>query len=407
MNNRNDMNKHIIVLTSIYLGKPSANGICAHNIVNELVNRGYYVDVICYESKEIYTKEDYVNIFTIQYDNKRKSMFKRVVERIQMIFGSSSFATNKCLVKMYYNRIMEIISHEFQVEAIIGMFFPLEAIEALYRVKRKFGIPTIFYELDSIGDGIAKTQINTALDKAYGKWLTKMYSNANYIIVMKSHRDYWNETFGKMYSSKVRFADIPVLKFNKTHSSYNRNNCIVMVYSGLLEEQYRSPRYALKTLEACKDILGVHFKCLFYSRGDCEDFLAEYSVNHQFVIPKGYVSPDVLETVFENTDVFISIGNTSSNSLPSKLIAYISYGKPIIHFTNQNSDICVKYLENYPLALIVNQQVSLTDNARSIYDFLKKVKDKQVDKDYIDDMYEMNTPRYSCDLIEECIINAQ
>ena len=65
--------------------------------------------------------------------------------------------------------------------------------------------------------------------------------------------------------------------------------------------------------------------------------------------------------IMQNT-LLISIGNTDSPMIPSKLFVYMSSCKPIIHFYYNNKDSCLPYLEKYPYSLLLNMNDSMDTN---------------------------------------------
>ena len=115
----------------------------------------------------------------------------------------------------------------------------------------------------------------------------------------------------------------------------------------------------------------------------------------------GYVEPDVLDEAINRADVLVSIGNRVSNSIPSKLITYFSYGKPVIHITSKVEDVCVEYVNMYPLGLVLYENVSPKENALKICSFLKECIGKSVSYSDVSSSLYMNTPMYSVDLIEK------
>ncbi len=86
----------------------------------------------------------------------------------------------------------------------------------------------------------------------------------------------------------------------------------------------------------------------------------------------GLISPQSAVNAMLQTDILINIGNSVSNQLPSKLIDYISTGKPIVNICKLEVCPSLKYMKRYPLCLnvfegplsntIVNKFVSFCEN---------------------------------------------
>ena len=108
-----------------------------------------------------------------------------------------------------------------------------------------------------------------------------------------------------------------------------------------------------------------------------------------------------MEKIILNTDILVSIGNAVSNSLPSKVIDYIAYGKPIIHFSSQKNDVCKNYFDKYPLALVIDESAPVNHACDLIKEFIAENKGKKVSYDTISKIFYRNEPQYSANMIME------
>ncbi len=398
------MNK-IAVLSTFY-SETSANGICAKNIVTELKKAGHIVDVICYETRCQKTENDEsIHSFTCPKKQK-KTIFSRLFFKIQLafklLFGIGEPVFNKSLITNYYN-ILSQLKNTKKIDTVIAMYFPAESLKAAVKFKKKNpNVKLLNYELDSVGDGVAaKSKMFSFTNRIYEKWLKKAYADVDSVIIMHSHINYWMNTFGKMYSDKLRITDLPVL-YAKTQFSSTRSECISMVYAGVIQKKFRSPSYLLEVLYEISKTLD--FKFDFFSKGDCENEIAEAAKKIKGISQSGYIPQDELQKVISNSDFLISIGNSVSRSVPSKIIDYISHGKPIIHFSSQKDDVCNEYFDKYPLALIVDETQPVTYSCTEIIEFINKNRGKTVDKEEIKKIFFMNDPAYSAKIISDIII---
>lgn len=389
---------HIVVLSSIYLGKASTNGLCAHNIVDALSEEGNEIDVICYEDTEVCNIK---NVHTIHNNPQAyKSNIDKLVSKLSKSFyfllSSPRCYLEENKVDSYYKALCKI-DESFKIDAIVAILFPLETAEAMTRFKRSHPeTKTIIYELDSISDGVAQSNaIQKFLNFNYYKWLYSMYWVIDNVIIMKSHSDYWLKAFGGRFRNKLKIADIPVL-LPRIKKSTNYDE-VSFLYAGLIEKKYRSPEYLLQVVSEISKRFPLVFR--FYSKGDCEDMIANYAREIPGIQQNGYVTQAELENAIDNTNFLVSIGNSTSNSVPSKLISYISYQKPIIHFSSQKNDVCGDYLARYPLSLVISQDNSIEESANQIISFIEDLKCKEFSNIPIGTMYKMNIPSYSAKLI--------
>lgn len=396
---------HIVVLSSIYLGKASTNGLCARNIVDALSKEGHDIDVVCYEDSEMKHEK---NVFAIHNslpaNNGRARKFASKLTKVLYLLVSNpkSFLVEE-KIDRYYGALCEI-DKKHKIDAVVAMLFPMETAEAATRFKKTHSnTKTIIFELDSISDGVAQTDaIQKLLNYNYLKWLRSFYKVVDNVIVMKSHSEYWLNTFGKESSYKLKVSDIPVL-LPKAKKSDDYSE-VSFIYAGLIEKKYRSPEYLLRVLKEISKKLYFTFR--FFSKGDCENMIAETASTVPGIYQNGYVTQAELDKAIDSTTFLVSIGNSTSNSVPSKLISYISYQKPIIHFSSQKNDVCKAYLNEYPLSLVIDQDQPVEESANQILNFIDNLKSGKLSDVSIIDLYEMNKPTYSAKLISSIVNQA-
>jgi len=384
-----------LILSSNYLGSANANGICAKNIVKQLTAMGHEVYVVCYNQGP---SEE--NVYTIPYNSVdvKSTFFSKVLRGTKSLFCPYY---NKKLVKEYEAMALNIC-REKNIDTVISMYFPLETVPVMKSVKKFFpDIKRIIYELDSVGDGIYVSSFyQRVASKAFERWNKRQYRYADSIVIMESHEEYWKKKFGKKHGEKLVMADIPVLvKKELPKVCKNTDEPVSFLYGGLIEQAYRSPDYLLNVFEEySKEEKAV---IDFFSKGDCEGKIAERAKKIPGIRQNGYVPEAVLDEAVAKADVLVSIGNKFSRSVPSKLITYLSYGKPVVHFSSQKDDVCVGYLEKYPLGLVLNEWESVEENAQKLIGFTQEIKGKTVDFSYVVDALKMNTPKYSAELLDQ------
>ena len=396
----------IALLTASYVGASAANAICANNIVDALCSAGHKVDVICREDKPV-TDEitENIHIVTCNVVSKKKlGVLHKAKTAFNIAFGLATRNMNGELIQAYYKCLCKLNEQE-KIDAVIGIYFPLESAEALRLFTKSHPeVKTILYELDSIGDGIGTKNaiLKKACDRMYVCWLNKVYNAVDAVFVMQTHKEYWMRVFGDKYGEKMRLADIPVLVEKKLPMvAPNEDAPVSFIYAGLIEKAYRSPEYLLACLTELKKTMD--FKFSFYSKGDCEDMIARVSDKIGGITQNGYVPQDELDKAIATTDFLVSIGNSVSRSLPSKIITYLAYGKPIIHFSSQSDDVCNEYLMKYPLALVIDQSMPILETCKKIMDFLTSAKDEKVDFEQIKDIFYLHLPSSSASIIHDVI----
>lgn len=141
---------------------------------------------------------------------------------------------------------------------------------------------------------------------------------------------------------------------------------------------------------------------MFFSRGDCEDELRKAEKETGGKIKRmGYVSQDKLAFYMDKADFFLDIGNRLSGedySIPSKVIDYMSTGKPIIH-VNGTNDKVIDYLKLYGLAINISDSLSIDVAQQEVLRFIKDNKDKRVPFSELAIKFPKNTPEYTANIL--------
>ena len=387
----------ILILSYMCYGKAYANGLCAMEIAKALNMLGVETH-IC----GLIPDKDYI-------DQYRSDRFHFVdTKRINRV-GNGRISSiisppiDMDYVNAYYNTAVDIIVKN-GIDAIVSMYFPIENLIVGDRIKQEYPhIQYLIYELDSAIDGISSdSRLRFLYRNAVIRNMKKHYELADKIFVMKSHSISSAEVFFKKTPEKMTVVDLPMVKNLVEGSGSDMShtvNCINFFYTGELNSSYRSPAELFGFINECKDYPEWTFH--FYSRGDCEDLISEKSLTDNRIIQHGYVPVEQLEKALVEADVLLSIGNSKSNSLPSKIFKYISTGKFIIHFQSQDDDPCIEYLKRYPLAIIVKRG----DSYSSVIDYITSKFQNRVDYDSILLLYKENLPSYSAEVICDSLLD--
>lgn len=392
---------NIVFLSSDYLGVPSANGVCARNLVSELRRMGHGVDVVCFDQQEEIGDEPDGHVYTLAkpqlIERNTKQLMLQTFRRVHRgILGGKNPLVNDALAQEYCQKLYEISSHK-RIDAVVAMFFPAESAQALYQFKKANPqVKTFMFELDSFGDGAGRSRLFALYKRSYEKWLSLVYQTIDHVFIMHSHEDYWKRVFARRFGDKLTIADIPVL-LEKPKPAFDPSVRVSMIYSGLIERDYRSPSYLLAVLGELQK--SVDFTFSFYSKGDCEDEIHRAKQDIPGLSQMGYVPLQVLEKAIHKADYLVSIGNSFSRSVPSKMIAYFAYCKPIIHFSSQEEDVCKEYLKRYPLALVIDQTMPIEEASAWIERFIAETRGKTLEFESVRQTFQMNDPLHSASLI--------
>ena len=395
---------HILLLSTFCFGKATANGICANNIKKALINEHCSVTIAGFdENNSCYiAKENEICVGeSLLHKTSPSNYIGKIIWALSRCFRPS---INYEFVNRYYKIVKDYCCCN-HVDLIISFYFPLETVLIGERLKKELNIQHIIYELDTSintnsfsNTGKNKAKLSFFYRLSVLRWLKKRYGNCDYVFVMKSNSTLWKSIFNNFVVKMVE-VDIPMLCSFSQFELNKDKTTIDFVYTGLLDSRLRSPAPVLELFSLCKN--HMNWKLHFFSSGDCGNAILEACKKDTRIINHGYVNQEELVNVSHWADFYINIGNLDSNGLPSKLIKYISEGKPIIHFSAKNNDICKEYLADYTLKYIfdinrVNEDIQTFEN------FVKTSCFERVPFDLVSRLYQWNTPEFSVTKIIEC-----
>jgi len=397
----------VLFVTKEYLPKTTPPGLCIMHVQKALLDKGVISDVLMVGDEEgLYSHGEFGDVFSIKseisFEKKKENITDYLKVHIPMLF-TWPVPSNKRVND--YRRMIEQLNQERRYDAIIGTMFPPDVCVAC-SVFDHF----IYYELDSlINNPMYKSGLKKYLRHRLIKLEKKLFDNAELIIHLNHNRIFYGKERYKKYSVKSVYTDIPYLIETDTTSVTDEEDKgsqdqILMVYSGLLSKDYRPPH---KLIDVIKEISKyVDVKCLFFSRGDCEEALRQAEKETSGGIRRmGYVSQETLAAYTKKADFLLDIGNQLTGedySLPSKVIDYMSMGKPIIHMNGVN-DSAKDYLEKYGLAINIPDDFSEKYVEQKVVPFIMESKGKKKAFSDVVKKFPQNTPEYTADIIINAI----
>lgn len=395
--------KNILILTSEYCGKAKANGICAKALAESFdkfdENVSVYVVSADFEQIDDTGSDKIRSVYVpkvAKVEKKRSKLFYAVRLLKNIALYSYKVNYNKQMVALMLTEA-EKICRDVSIDAVICMYFPLESV-VVGSILKKYNsnLKLIIYELDSVVDGIAGSgKFNKYMLRASKRTMSHLYKKCDVVMIMDCHKDYWLNDFSA-HQVKMRLTDLPLLLSSENNGmNISNNETVICIYAGNLDSAYRSPKSLIETF---KKINIIDWSIDFFSKG-CEEDLENFKKCCDKVRLNGYVDQHVLNSQIEKADVLLSIGNKVSNSLPSKIITYMTYGKPIIHFSLQDDDICKKYLNKYPLSLVIEKDENSVLAAKKIVDFIKLSRNECASFEEICENFPKNVPFYSTQMI--------
>lgn len=219
----------------------------------------------------------------------------------------------------------------------------------------------------------------------------KIYRRLNYLTERKiiNYTDIitvTTEALLKMYgdlfpkSNKKIYVIPPLISLSENNNNIDnhifiKKNMIRLVFVGTLYKTIRSPYFLLKYFKkllqtSLGDRLELHF---FGDINDCASSFEFYEdlLNNKIFI-HGLVTHNVALQATKEADFLINVGNNTFYQLPSKMVEYMSSGKPIINFISSSNDSSLPLIKDYPFHLnIIDNNITKENNVLLLENFIK------------------------------------
>ena len=409
------MNKYLFLLDELP-PTTSANGICAERVMQEL-SKDEEVHYLSWDENER-------NDSLIRHSIPRKpwTVFSERMEKKKTV-GSKLFYylarvcyfvkrltllykwpvdSNKTS-RRYYENAVEIINQN-DITHVVAVCFPGESIDALSRLKKRFGskIQTILYALDVTIEGKLNSSSAFKWLSAIGakRFFIKCGRASDKILILENANDVFRRRLPLDVYSKCHTCGIPLVR----QADEGITNCVKpdddihVVYGGNLFPGLRNPTALFDLLEKTDIGDGRNIIIDLYGKTH-EDIRKSWEgrFSNIKIVEHGWVDEATLNEALATASVLLNVGNSERFLIPSKLFKYMGTGKPILHIYTNPDDPCIPYLKKYNNMLLVDATKTCYDK-NAIVDFL--LNSKCVAQD-VEKLFPTCTPDYTAKLIKE------
>ena len=188
---------------------------------------------------------------------------------------------------------------------------------------------------------------------------TKFYNLAYKILFthkesLETHSAYFNIDQKKLIVGKpISTFDEDVYKSTLSYDYLSKP--VIFGYFGVLTKGVRSSENVLNYLEQLGEI-----KFKWFTNPDSKIEISKHmrqKNNHEFL---NMVSrSEALKIMASSTHCLLSIGNKNVAQLPSKVVEYLSTGKPVVHFAEIGDDPVYEISKNYPNLLVISKELDI------------------------------------------------
>lgn len=417
------MVKHqIIILQETLFRATNANAKLVFRICEQLHTQGYDVSVLGIAHDDEHVPE-YRGIHLIHEPGDRWRRYSRLVKKIgrfkllRYVLWPYSFWYRKNYKRHtpYYLETRRWLNkHIEEYDALIACCSPYYPLQLAAEFANR--IPVIYYKIDPVSSIFAIYNGDCALATVENEMAWDKVASR---IIMPDvvYRDYMRLPT-KVNGRKVVVAQFPNVRKMETISdqqsvvseqySVIRNQLTAeqcnLLFVGKFYADIRHPQYLFDLMERLQDtnivlhIIGPH-NLIGFDKAYIERYFTNKIPNIHYY---GAVPPAEADDLLLHADVLVHVGNAVDTLMPSKILDYISSGKPILNFCKLRNCPTLPLMEPYPLVMTVFEPSVVGDQYSAISDevveqvkeFCMKNKGKQVPYAQIEKLYPECTIEY-------------
>ena len=342
-------NKKILVVSHQYLPYVSPRTTRWSLLIDELINRGNEVTVLTGTNPENIEK----NYKILYFGNKQFS------SNINKIRQSSKNSSNNSIKKISYSVLKKIYRFLFKTfswpdyamfwaftiyknrksiennfDIIISVSLPFTSHLCAYILKKRISGEWYMDIGDPFTLKINSPENNKIIYSYFNKFFErKFYQKASKIIFTHNEVAELHKKKFKIDQSKIVIG-YPIALLNKdiikNSLSFNYENTPLKIgYFGAFTKSVREPNNYLINIA---NSLGDNIKHEWYINEESKKYFSSIKdiSFHQFcdILPRELA----LEVMVDKIHILLSIGNFNKYQMPSKVVEYLSLGKPVLHY---------------------------------------------------------------------------
>lgn len=293
----------------------------------------------------------------------------------------------KNIENVYYNHLKRTVKKN-NYDCIIAFIMP--KITGIALSKLSINKPKIIYKLDAwstnhhIKNDSNEKEKEAKVDKSADAIITTN-------IVLEEYKNGFLEYVDERKIVALEFPNIVDYRQDIKAKIQFDNEYIHCVFAGVFYKDIRNPSFLIKLIS---EVIKTNKKIYFHFLGNFKSFIQEERLPIN-IIDHGKVDSDTALQNMMAADVLINVGNTVLNQMPSKILTYISLGKPILNIVKNPQCPTLKYTNKYALALNILETENLKEEDVSrVKDFILTSKGKTISFEEIRKIYYDCTPEY-------------
>ena len=390
----------------------SASGTCVMNDAVQLLENGWDVHILSYETKrkapegvcfEFVPRKLFQELENRTENPRWKKLFAGLY-RLQVAFFSCLWPLNSLTYPGKLERAIRKQIDRNRYDVVVPVYTQLDPLIAVSRIKKRNpALKCVAYFLDSLSAGPTPRLLRREDKVRKGlRWEARLCSDLDGVIFMGSSRAHHERySKGQAYYEKCVFLDIPALVTGRSGGASDtapKTEGIVVTYVGSMPLRIRNPEYAFHILSKIK---GIPLQIVFV--GASAEEMKNVDTCGMDVRWIGRVPHEEAERYIREADVLLNIGNNVPGMVPSKVFEYIATKKPILSFAPSQDEPSIPYLDKYGMACTVVSTDSLEENVKAVQTFLTDLPEEKLSDADLESLFYKNTPRAFREYIESMV----
>ena len=388
-------NKKILIISHQFLPFVSPRTTRWSLLIDELTKRGNEVTVLTgtdpekivknYEILYFGNKQFSSNINKVRQDSQdssnnflKKFIYSILKKVYRFLFKTFSWPDYAMFWAFTIFKNRKSIKNDFDI--IISVSLPFTSHLCAYILKKRISAEWYMDIGDPFTLKINSPENNKIIYSYFNKFFErKFYQNASKIIFTHNEVAELHKKKFKIDQSKIVIG-YPIALLNKdiikNSLSFNYENTPLKIgYFGAFTKSVREPNNYLINIA---NSLGDNIKHVWYINEESKKYFSSIKdiSFHQFldILPRELA----LEVMVDKLHVLLSIGNFNKYQMPSKVVEYLSLGKPVLHYAEIVDDPIYNFEKLFDNLKIINSKT--TKNELEIY--FEFIKEKRFELDF-------------------------
>ena len=389
-------NKKILIISHQFLPFVSPRTTRWSLLIDELTKRGNEVTVLTGTAPEELKK----NYEVLYFGNKKFS------SNINKVRTDSQDSSNNYLKKIIYSILKAIYRFLFKTfswpdyamfwaftifknrkhienkfDIIISVSLPFTSHLCAYILQKRISADWYMDIGDPFSLKINSPENNKIIYSYLNKYYEqKFYQNASKIIFTHNEVAELHQNKFNIDRTKIVIG-YPIALLNekriKNSLTFNyKDNPLKIGYFGAFTKSVREPNnYIINIANSLDD----EIKHEWYIHNESKKFFSSIKniSSHQFldILPRELA----LETMVNNMHVLLSIGNFNKYQMPSKVIEYLSLGKPVLHFAEIEDDPLYNFSNLFDNLKIINSKTTKNE----LDNYFENIRENRIELDVV------------------------